>query len=932
MGRAASLLGPAVFFMLFGQAFGAGGLTGRWLGQDRHDRTGDRAKLGPNGVQDIHLAIGGVPPRLEVASVVVSGYGGDQWDFPRRGDEHAFTIVLERKPRAPVIDLFIEPNRVETGREFSVKVMVNAGSTADVNVKGGKADPNARMPDAALAARWVGQEKADHTGLGPGVGPDGFQDAAIALTRLAGREKIKSVLVEGPGGLKWAHGPNPEAHGNAELVLDPKNPTRASLFFQPDRDLAGHKLGVTVTYESGKRDVTACPAGKLDAKLAMPKLASPRVSALTLSSRWHGQESAGDVRVSVAGVAAGKPIAAAVLSDGIRGVWVFKSGDRTALDVEPDAMPLAVRKGAARNGIDLVFPPYRDETNATMTLRLVYGDGETAFGAFPGGPCDPHRRAAAPDGTESTARPGDDLGALVQRFGTVRLSKGEYALSRPLVLPKAVTLAGEPGAVLRFSQGPAEPPWTAAIKIQAGGTTLSGFAVRFVGPVRWKTDVSWGPAVIGTTDNLDNLPDVDKPNLVFENLDLMGPPASKPNGWEEAPKLMRLLRATGGRIAGNALHGGAIEFFGGPWLIERNTYNGTAANTFTHAVFAAHESHDTVVRNNRAKPAPLSGKTWRFVLFTNRGAFDRVENNVVDGIGPRDDDSIPSMNSPEIILTESYRLRFEGRPAAVSADGRLVRLPKTQGEPPRTGDVVSILTGSGAGAWRTVSQRIDPTTVLLDAALPKGADVISVAPGFVRETYEGNAIDARGGRSAAGFVLAGNHFGTRVLNNRVTGAGDAFQLFSTATEEPVAWGWSHAPFLGGRFEGNTVEDSERGAQIGVQHDGPIKSSRGRVYMTIALKGNTVRWSDAFLASRRDGASKSALAGITLGFLPAHDAGETVVEARDDRLVAPASAPSGSVLKVNAALLNGRPVTKRTFALPLPAATAAGSAADSSLRR
>src|SRR4051794_35232103 len=103
----------------------------------------------------------------------------------------------------------------------------------------------------------------------------------------------------------------------------------------------------------------------------MPKLTLPRVSALTLAARWHGQENGGDVRVSVSGVSVSKPIAAAVLSDGVRGVWTFKANERAALDEEPDAKPLSVRKGSAHNGVDLVFSPYRDESTATMTLRIV---------------------------------------------------------------------------------------------------------------------------------------------------------------------------------------------------------------------------------------------------------------------------------------------------------------------------------------------------------------------------------------------------------------------------------------------------------------------------------------------------------------------------------------------------------------------------------
>ena len=70
---------------------------------------------------------------------------------------------------------------------------------------------------------------------------------------------------------------------------------------------------------------------------------------------------------------------------------------------------------------------------------------------------------------------------LASRFGTIRLVKSEYLLKQPLVLSRPVSVVGEPGSVLRFSQGPTDAPWTAAIKIHSGGTTLRGFAVRFAG-------------------------------------------------------------------------------------------------------------------------------------------------------------------------------------------------------------------------------------------------------------------------------------------------------------------------------------------------------------------------------------------------------------------------------------------------------------------
>lgn len=39
----------------------AGGPTGRWLGQDGHDVVATSATLEPNGYQDIHIHLSGLP-------------------------------------------------------------------------------------------------------------------------------------------------------------------------------------------------------------------------------------------------------------------------------------------------------------------------------------------------------------------------------------------------------------------------------------------------------------------------------------------------------------------------------------------------------------------------------------------------------------------------------------------------------------------------------------------------------------------------------------------------------------------------------------------------------------------------------------------------------------------------------------------------------
>ncbi len=613
------------------------------------------------------------------------------------------------------------------------------------------------------------------------------------------------------------------------------------------------------------------------------------------------------MHVSLAGLPAERTVVAASLSDSAWGHWAYQAEGRPKSEAFDSALPLDFRRAKDRTRADLFFAPDRDESKATMVLCLTFKDGAMAVVDFPGGPCDPGLKVAGIAPTSAVAKPGDDLQALANRSGTVRLAKGTYRLARPLVLEHPVTLIGEPGTTLLFSQGQAEPPWTAAIKIHRSHTTLQGFAIRFAGPIRWKEDVSYGPAVIGATDNLDKNPQDPKVGLLLTGLDIEAPPSADPSKWSEDPRLIRMANATSGRIVGNVLKGGLIEVLSGPWEIADNEYRGTVPGKFSHGFIATHYTHDVTVRGNRAKPVGPSGKTWRFLVMTGSGVGDRIEDNTSEAIGIRDDDTIPPNNEPEIFLTEAYSLHFEGKPESVSPDRRVVRIVRPLGEPARTGAVVSILTGPDAGQWRRVAQAIDRDTYVLDAPLPAEAGVISISRGFVDETFARNTIVAREARGAQALVLVGNHFGTIVRDNRIVGAGEAFRITAMPTERPMIWGWSHAPFLGGVIEGNTIEDSERGGLLGVEHGTGIKTNSGRVYMAVTLRNNTVRWSEGFLTRLQRGGAKGPPPGITIGYLPTLDPGELVVQEQGNRVEMPpkAKARSASALRILGAQINGK---------------------------
>jgi hypothetical protein len=339
-----------------------------------------------------------------------------------------------------------------------------------------------------------------------------------------------------------------------------------------------------------------------------------------------------------------------------------------------------------------------------------------------------------------------------------------------------------------------------------------------------------------------------------------------------------------------------VIFSGGPWTITDNLGLGTLPHTFIYELFGARNTHDLILSRNKQKDEGPSGKSWRFLVLTQRGAFDLIQDNVVEGgIGPREDDIHPHQNSPEVILTESYRLHFEGKPSAIANDGRLLAIPRPQEGPAEAGDSLAILSGPQAGQWRTIAQRLGPQLYWLDEPIARETDAVSIASGFVRETFEGNTVDCRGSGIADNLVLAGNLYGVKIIKNRLLGGNMAIRLQAMATEAPNLWGWSHAPFLGGVVEDNVIEDSQ-GAFLWVDHNAAIKSNKGRVYMSLKLKDNTFRWTGSKLPSGKP-------PRVQISASPSLDPGEMVVTEEGTRI----EGASAKTLWVHGATINGKVV-------------------------
>ncbi len=895
------------------------GLTVRWIGQDGHDFVSASDRHEPDERMDVHLSLNGLDPRREIRFIDIAVPGGHRWQYnPLPGYWHAH---LSREKGATAADLWVGPIDMPAGQVCHMLVRYDDDTTAEADVRSRKTSSVVRCESVSVKARWMGQDRQDLTAVGACVGPDGLQDARLHLNGLSPRFPVKSIRLETSPGVGWEFGVNPHVLNNAEFVKDAKDPQQGDFFFQPDRDLAGARLRLSVAYEgSVPPDGVAVAGGRCDPKLRMPQPPLPRIEELALTTTWLGQDGSnpsrpGDVHVVLGGLPGSAQIVAMAMSDTVREAWQYRANDRVPALLDGRPGTLDVRFRPDRKTADVYWPPYRDTSRETFSVRVVTADGRTWHGQFPGGACDLTRLAPMPEPSRAEARPGDDLQALLDRNGTVILTGGTYRLKRPLVLNRPATLSASGDATLFFAQDLTDPPWTTAIKVRSSNTTLDGFAVRFEGPTRWNGNVAYGPAVIGMTDSSEPGYNDLKSEVVFRNLDLESPAAEDPSKWVEAIRLFRLVGASSGAIVKNRLRGGPIEFFHGPWRVLDNEYRGTPPGTSSHGFLTGHWTHDVLVRNNRLSSPPPSGKTWRFLVLTGSSVFDRVEGNIVEGVGARDDDTIPWSNEPEIILTESYSLKYEGKVLASSTDGKLIRTGRPQGGDVHAGDAVAILSGTGAGQWRRVAHVLNPATFLLDRPLPKDSDAVSICQGFVSQVYEGNRIDLRGGRRSDAFVLAGNHFGTRVVGNHLTGGGLAWRLTAFPTEGPGIFGWSHAPYMGGIAERNVLEDADQGGTVGVEHTVAIKSNKGRTYMSIELRDNVVRWTEPFVSERLRAGAREPLAGLTLGYRPSADPYELVVAASGNSLDAPPRYRDQTAMVVHAAALNAQKVVERKYKLP-----------------
>jgi hypothetical protein len=896
-----------------------------WKGQDGSDFVGYVART-PNDYQDIHIQLDGLKDTTTVSKIYVQRDRGTDWTYTPSSSSSAFFQTVSGDPKHG--DLYLEPWNTDTdlNHKYWLTVTYADGSTEPVAtlLSGSPVDANLRVPGRALSAQWLGQDGNDWTGNGPSVGPDGIQDFHLKVSNISAGSTLSGlVLTANPGtasALSWQIGTNPQGYSNAELLnrVTSGGTDTADYFGNPSSKLSsGAPLTLQLTYSDqnrgGKTDTVPISAGvtvgNINPTLAMPSVSVTNFAAASAHSTAQDAGYPGFSHIvldTLPNPETRATVQAAVLSNQAGTTWVY--GSPTPYT---GASPLAMSYDP--NSGTFSFPPARDESSVTLTLRLLFKDGKQAVARFAGTTSDPKRRDTPVGTSSANVATADQLVVAVSsQVANIHLAAGTYLLGAPLNLNYPVKITADPGASLVFTPGPSWTNVSGAIEVGASHVSLDGLAISFQGDsASWAYTGGVMRAVIQSAGNGNG----GKVDLSFTNLNIQAPAAH--TAGEEAVHLMNFDSSDSGQIIKNTLKGGTISLWNGPWQILNNDYQGTPPNTVSYEVFFIRNEHDVSIEGNHAHQVGPSGITYRFLLFgasdTGRGFNDVIRNNTVDGgIGRPTTDS---SNNPEIILTEQYQPRFEGKPSAISPDGYVVQVPYMRGPTAMTGDVVAILSGAQAGQWRLIAQALSPTQYLLDSPLPSGSSVIAITRGWINDTYQSNRIDLGGTnpRNVALNLAGGGHFNTQVLNNTFLGA-TAINISSTPTEgafggtNPPEWGWTHLPIFGVTIDSNTFQDA--GVSLNVGHSQYVKSNRGRVYFKGSFTNNAIKWST--------GSQPGAIVGIpayysTSPYSPWLDDGELVLTLQRNWGVGPGGV--AATIQVIAGTINQRAMENQTLTLP-----------------
>ena len=215
-------------------------------------------------------------------------------------------------------------------------------------------------------------------------------------------------------------------------------------------------------------------------------------------------------------------------------------------------------------------------------------------------------------------------------------------MKRPLILERPVILSGEPGRDPVVLPGPRG----AALDDRDQGPLRPHDAGRVRHPLRrpdpLEHEVSYGPAVIGTTDSLDRGHEDPKAGSCSpgstrrpgrrEPRHVAG---GGPTDRESSRRLQRSNRQ-------EHVAGWRSSWSCGPWAIVENEFLGSLPPEPSTRPSSPCTNLTTSSSGVTHRPVEASGKTWRFLVMTQGGTGDLIRENTVEGIGPRNIDTIPA--------------------------------------------------------------------------------------------------------------------------------------------------------------------------------------------------------------------------------------------------------------------------------------------------
>ncbi|WP_165243545.1 discoidin domain-containing protein [Paludisphaera soli] len=140
-------------------------LTAASKGQDGRDFIGSGPNSsGPDGFQDVHITLAGLPAGKTIARVVVTGEGGGEWRY--QGAPGTDRAVLVRN--GAKADLYIQPYQDESGRSLVIDVYYTDGTSSRAVMSGLYASARlaVRVDVATLSAPAAVSARGDNAGAG----------------------------------------------------------------------------------------------------------------------------------------------------------------------------------------------------------------------------------------------------------------------------------------------------------------------------------------------------------------------------------------------------------------------------------------------------------------------------------------------------------------------------------------------------------------------------------------------------------------------------------------------------------------------------------------------------------------------------------------------------------------------------------------------